>query len=253
MSDVDLKGKGILVTRAAHQAEGLVARILACQGKVVCFPALEITPCEQPGPARELLFQTWDFILFVSPNAVTHALKLLSGNRLHASLGAVGQATAEVLRHNGYSIELIPGDRYDSEGLLLLPQLQDISGKKVLIVRGEGGRAHLGDRLQARGAEVGYAEVYRRVRPQSDPGPLLAQWPDRIDLVSATSVEVLENLTLMLGSAGWPLLRHTPLLVISQRMRDVAETMGFETVIMAEGAGDDAIISAIHNWLATSG
>jgi uroporphyrinogen-III synthase len=253
MSDIDLKGRGILVTRAVHQAEGLVARILACQGKVIRFPALEIIPCEQTGAVRDQLLQKWDYVLFVSPNAVTHALKLLTGKRLQAGLGAVGQATAAVLNHYGYSIELIPEARYDSEGLLMLPQLQDMRGRKVLIVRGEGGRAHLAESLQARGAEVGYAEVYRRVQPKADPEPLLAQWRERIDLVTATSVEVLKNLTAMLGAAGWPLLRHTPLLVISQRMGDVAQKMGFETVIVAQGAGDDAIISAIHDWLASSG
>lgn len=248
MSDIDLKGKGILVTRAAHQAEGLVARITACRGIAIRFPALEITACEQPGQVRDLLLQGWDLIIFVSPNAVTHALKLLSGNRLAAPVGAVGQATAAALRQSGYSIDLIPDERYDSEGLLMLPQLRQMADQRVLIVRGEGGRAHLGQALQARGAEVGYAEVYRRVKPSVDPEPLLAHWGQRIDLVTATSVEVLENLRAMLGTAGWPLLSHTPLLVISRRMGDEARKMGFETIIVAQGAGDEAIISAIQNW-----
>jgi uroporphyrinogen-III synthase len=134
----------------------------------------------------------------------------------------------------------------------MLPQLQDMTDKRVLIVRGEGGRAHLGESLQARGAEVGYAEVYRRVKPQADPNPLLALWREQIDLVTTTSVEVLENLVAMLGEEGWPLLGQTPLLVISQRMRVEAEKMGFETILVAKGASDDAIVSAIRNWLESS-
>jgi uroporphyrinogen-III synthase len=248
MSDFDLKGRGILVTRAAHQADGLVTRIEACRGVAIRFPALEIVSCECPAQVRGQLLKAWDIIIFVSPNAVDHALKLLPTHSLEANLGAVGQATAAALRQSGYSIHLIPEGRYDSEGLLMLPQLRHMAGKKILIVRGEGGRAHLGESLRERGAEVGYAEVYRRTKPKADPDPLLAQWSQRVDLVTATSVEALENLVAMLGVAGWPLLRETPLLVISQRMRGEAEKMGFETTILAEGAADDAIILAILNW-----
>ncbi|MEW8029615.1 MAG: uroporphyrinogen-III synthase [Candidatus Thiodiazotropha sp.] len=249
MSDFDLKGRGILVTRAAHQAGGLVERIEACQGRAIRFPTLEIVACEKPDRVRSLFRQSWDAIIFVSPNAVTHALNLLSGYRIHATLGAVGKATAAALRRSGYSIDLIPVDRYDSEGLLMLAPLQAMTGKRVLIVRGEGGRALLGEGLQARGAEVGYAEVYRRIKPTVDPNPLLAQWQEQVDLVTATSAEVLDNLIALLGEPGWPMLQRTPLLVISERMRRKAEKKGFQTILLAVGANDDAIMSAIQNWV----
>jgi uroporphyrinogen-III synthase len=249
MSDFDLKGRGILVTRAVHQAEGLTQQIQVSQGRPIRFPALEIAACEQPDRIRGLLLQRWDVIIFVSPNAVVYALKLLSGDRLQATLGAVGRATAAALRHYGYSIDLLPADRYDSEGLLMLAPLQEMAGKRVLIVRGKGGRALLGESLQTRGAEVGYAEVYRRIKPIVDPNPLLAQWQEQIDLVTATSIEVLDNLIALLGERGWPLLRATPLLVISERMRKEAENKGFETILLAPGADDDAIMSTIQKWI----
>jgi uroporphyrinogen-III synthase len=249
MSGFDLKGRGILVTRASHQADCLSQRIQASHGRAIRFPALEIAACEQPDRVRRLLLQHWDVILFVSPNAVTHALKLLSDNRLQAVLGALGQATAAALRQYGYSIDLVPQDRYDSEGLLMLSSLQEMTGKRVLIVRGKGGRALLGERLKARGAEVGYAEVYQRMKPMVDPGPLLAHWQEQIDLVTATSVEVLDNLIALLGEQGWSLLQDTPLLVISERMRREAEKKGFETILLATGADDDAIMLAIQNWI----
>jgi uroporphyrinogen-III synthase len=249
MSDFDLKGRGILVTRASHQAAGLSQRIQAGQGRAIRFPALEIAACEQPERVRSLLQQHWDVIIFVSPNAVTHALKLLSDNRLQATLGAVGQATAAALRQYGYSIDLVPVDRYDSEGLLMLAPLRKMVGQRVLIVRGKGGRALLGERLEVRGAEVVYAEVYQRKKPIADPAPLLARWQEQIDLVTTTSVEVLDNLIALLGERGWPLLRATPLLVISERMRREAEKKGFETILLANGADDDAIMSAIQSWI----
>ncbi|MEW8606191.1 MAG: uroporphyrinogen-III synthase [Candidatus Thiodiazotropha sp.] len=249
MSDYDFKGRGILVTRAAHQAEGLSRRIRDARGRAIPFPALEIAASDAPQGPRGLLRQRWDLIIFVSPNAVHHAQKLLSGSPLRGTLGAVGEATAAALRHQGYSIDLIPQDRYDSEGLLMLPQLQRMRGKRVLIVRGEGGRRLLGDSLRARGAEVGYAEVYRRLAPEVDPAPLLARWGEEVDLVSVTSVEVMQNLITLLGERGWPLLCRTPLVVISERMAEEAEKRGFETVLISTGADDESIMSAIQAWI----
>ncbi|MES9991823.1 MAG: uroporphyrinogen-III synthase [Candidatus Thiodiazotropha sp.] len=249
MSDYDFKGRGILVTRAAHQAEGLSQRIEAARGRAIRFPALQIAASEQPQAAQDLLRQSWDLTLFVSPNAVSHALKLLAGNKIHGTLGAVGEATAAALRHAGYSIDLIPEGRFDSEGLLMLPELQQMRDKRVLIVRGEGGRRVLGESLRARGAEVGYAEVYRRLVPRVDPTPLLAQWRQQVDLVTVTSVEVMDNLITLLGERGWPLLGSTPLLVISQRMGREAEKRGFETILISAGADDEAIISTIQRWI----
>ncbi|MCU7905241.1 MAG: uroporphyrinogen-III synthase [Candidatus Thiodiazotropha sp. (ex Epidulcina cf. delphinae)] len=250
MADCDLKGRGILITRAAHQAGGLSRLIHACHGTAVLFPTLEISACDSPEPACGLLRHSWDVMIFVSPNAVCYALRLLPAERLQTVLlGAVGQATAAALRESGYGIDLVPAERYDSEGLLMLAPLQRLDGQKVLIVRGEGGRPLLGDTLQARGAEVGYAEVYRRTRPQTDPAPLLSNWARRIDLVTVTSTEVLRNLIAMLGEQGWPLLRQTPLLVISERMRMEAERQGFESVLPATGADDKSVMTAIRDWV----
>ncbi|MCU7877534.1 MAG: uroporphyrinogen-III synthase [Candidatus Thiodiazotropha sp. (ex Lucinoma borealis)] len=249
MAACDLKGRGILVTRASHQSEGLSRLIQGCQGRAVCFPALEIVASKRVEQALELLRQSWDVMIFISPNAVHYALGLLPDGRMQGRLlAAVGRATAAALEGAGYGIDLLPVDRYDSEGLLMLPPLQQLIGQKVLIVRGEGGRPFLGNSLQARGAEVGYAEVYRRVRPKTDPEPLLKCWTQEIDLVIATSNEVLQNLIEMLGEKGLPLLQRTPLLVISERMRREAENRGFKTVLLASGADDIAIMTAIRNW-----
>lgn len=251
MTACDLGGRGILVTRAAHQSAGLCRLIRHHGGRAVPFPALEIAPAREPEAVAGVLRQPWDVVLFVSPNAVESACGLLGERRLKAGhLGAVGKATAAALTQAGYPIDLIPSGRYDSEGLLALPGLQQMQGRQVLIVRGEGGRPLLGDSLRARGAKVGYAEVYRRIRPTTETAPLLRCWAKEIDLVTATSIEVLDNLVAMLEDDGWPLLRRTPLLVISERMREAAEGMDFETILLAAGADDASVMDAICRWAA---
>jgi uroporphyrinogen-III synthase len=240
-----------LVTRPTHQAAGLSSLIEAHQGRAVAFPALDILPAQDPAHAKSNLQAEVDILIFVSPNAVAYGLQLLNGDLpSRIRLGAVGKGTAMALQKAGYAVDLLPAERFDSEGLLALPELQHVKDRRVVIVRGEGGRPLLADRLRERGAEVDYAEVYTRARPTMDPGPLLAHWERDVQLVTTTSIDVLINLQQILGRRGWPLLRQTPLLVISQRMQEMAEELGFQNILRAQSAGDEAILARLCEWMA---
>lgn len=246
----DLAGLGVLVTRPAHQAVGLCRLIAQCGGRPLVFPALEIAPPRAPEAARRLLQREWDLVIYTSPNAVQFTRSLSPTGRLPAAsrVAAVGGGSARALAEAGLQPDLVP-ERFDSEGLLALPDLAQVAGRRILIVRGEGGRPLLGDTLAERGAEVNYAEVYRRARPEADAAPLLARWGRDVQAVTATSVEVLENLDSLLGGQGRGLLRDTPLLVISERMVEAAERLGFTRVLLATGAGDEAILNALCGLL----
>jgi uroporphyrinogen-III synthase len=246
----DLKGSGVLITRAAHQAESLAALIESHGGRAIRFPALEILPARNLDGVAEQLRQPWDLMIFISPNAVRHAADLLADDFPPVrQLAAVGESTAQSLRERGLSPDLVPSERQDSEGLLAMPALQEMTGRRVLIVRGEGGRPLLGDSLRARGAKVGYAEVYRRARPACDPTPLLRGWRDEVDIVTTTSPQVLTNLMALLGETGTAQLRGTPLLVISERMASRAAELGFTRVVRAAGADDTAVLRALCDWM----
>jgi uroporphyrinogen-III synthase len=247
----DLGGRGVLVTRPAGQAETLCDLIRAAGGQAIPFPTLEIAPVADPGPARDVLAQPWDLMVFVSRNAVELALDLIASTagagvwpevRL---IAAVGRATAAALEAAGRAPDLVPAERFDSETLLALPQLAGLAGGRVLIVRGEGGRALIGEVLQERGAEVHYAEVYRRVCPRIDPGDLLGRWPSEVHLLTATSDEVLLNLHQILGPKGLPLALATPLVVISARTAETAARLGYRQVRVADRAEDGAILEAL--------
>jgi uroporphyrinogen-III synthase len=186
-------------------------------------------------------------MIFVSRNAVEQSLPLLPEGRLPAEpgLAAVGAATARALEDAGRAPDLVPAGRFDTESLLALPELHELRGRRVLIVRGMGGRALLRDTLAERGADVAYAEVYRRAMPDTDPLPLVARWQRDIQLVTATSGEILDNLLTLLGETGRGLLLATPLVVVSERTARAAGRLGFKRVELAERAADDAIVSAL--------
>lgn len=242
----DLAGRGVLVTRPAGQAEPLCRLIEAAGGCAIRFPTIAIEPTHDP-EARARLAESWDLLYCVSPNAVEQALALVADGRWPrvAQLAAVGRGTARALEAAGRAPDLVPNDRYESEALLAMPELADMRGRRVLIVRGEGGRGLFAQTMTERGAEVQFAEVYRRVRPVVAVAPLLARWREAVACVMATSDEVLLNLVAMLGQDGRADLLATPLVVIAERTAQTARDLGFQTIRVAERAADEAIVQAV--------
>lgn len=243
-----LLGLGILVTRPAHQADGLCELIAEAHGRPIRFPALEIAGPADPAALRRQLAAAGDYqlLIFISANAVEHAFELLPDSLpADQQIAAVGNATARALAERGLEPTLVPPQRFDSEGLLTLPDLQDMKGKRVLILRGNGGRELLADTLRERGAEVDYAEVYRRLLPQRSAQNLVRGWDRMVDMVSVTSAEVLDNLFTLLGDEGAERLRQTPLIVVSERLAEHARARGCRRLQLAAGAGDQALLDAM--------
>ncbi len=93
----------------------------------------------------------YDLVIFISANAVRFGADIL-GERRDVPVAAVGQATAAALNAAGYRVSLLPSEGADSESLLAMPQLADMHGKRVLIVRGSGGRELLQAEMAGRAA-----------------------------------------------------------------------------------------------------
>lgn len=249
-----LAGRAILVTRPAGQADGLAARIAELGGQPVLFPALEIAPPSDPRRLSQVIgrLRDYDLIIFVSPTAVERAWPFIRerhGDWPHGfSLAAVGQGSARMLARFGARQVLVPETGADSESLLELDALGDLTGRQVLIVRGEGGRELLAETLRRRGARVEYAECYRRQRPRADVSSLLASWRrGGIDAVTVTSGEILANLVAMLGEAGRDLLVATPLFVLHQRLAEAAKSRGLARIITTP-PGEEGLVAGLVDW-----
>ena len=253
----DLRDIGVLVTRPRGQAEALCDLIAAQGGRAIPFPTIAIVPADDLVAARALLQRISDFnlVIFVSPNAVRYGLALMEGGAISAKtlVTAVGKGTARTLAECGVQVDILPEGRFDSESLLALPELTEVAGRRVLIVRGTGGRPLLADTLRARGAEVEYAEVYSRRVADADAGPLIASWQTQVQIVIATSCEILENLLLMLGESGGSRLRQTPLVVVSERIQTRARELGCSNIILADEASDQGLLQSICSWVKARG
>ena len=251
-----LRGRAVLVTRPIHQTDKLVGLVNAAGGKAILFPALAIESPANPEPVRQLLAELagFDLAIFVSSNAVDHGLALLARPWPDGvPVAAVGANTTAALRRHGLACDLVPAGA-DSESLLAMPELRSLGqGKRVLIFRGEGGREVLADQLRHQGTQVVYAECYRRLRPRTDAGALIARWESgELHAVTVMSGETLDNLWSMLGEAGQRLLRHTPLFAPHPNIGQRAAGLGLTEVAITP-PGDEGVLRGLAAWFALHG
>jgi uroporphyrinogen-III synthase len=241
-----LTGLSVLVTRPAAQAAVLAARIRALGGDAQQLPAIEIRPLTASVSVAH------DLVIFVSVNAVEHGSHLIlrTGN---LRIAAIGRATAAALAAADLAADIVPEHGFTSEALLAHPQLTLTSGARILIVRGHGGRDLLQQTFASQGFAVDVLDVYERVLPTLEAGrrdELESLWSaDGVDVVTITSVETLSNLLSLLSERGRDLLRTTPLVVPSPRIKEAAAEMGlYGDCILAAGADDESITGALSQW-----
>ena len=258
--DLPLQGVGVLITRPREQAAALCDLIAHAGGQALVFPALEIADVVDTAALYALIarLHEFDIAIFISPNAVHKALNLIRARRewpTHLKVAAVGRGSARELSKAGIPVDIVPTQRYDSEALLELPALHEVSGRRIVILRGEGGREMLAQTLIARGAAVEYAECYRRLPPTGDVGDLLRRWArGDIDAVVVTSNEALRNLFDVVGQVGRQWLRATQLIVVSERQAQLAQELGFtKPAVVGARADDAAMFAALCAWKGARG
>jgi uroporphyrinogen-III synthase len=249
VSEGALAGYGVLVTRPAGQSAELADAIADAGGRAIRFPVIDIVgaAAADVGTAFAALPRA-DLIVFVSRNAVTYGLAAIdTGNSL---IAVVGPATKAAVEENGTHVDIVPERGSDSEQLLAHPQLQDVAGKTIIIVRGERGREKLAETLRLRGATICYLPVYERQLHRASAAELAALekcWSNsEIDCVTVMSVETLQNLLQLLPAPCRKLLVETPLVAPSTRVIQTAEESipGIST-ILAPGPQAADIISAL--------
>jgi uroporphyrinogen-III synthase len=257
-----LHGIGVLVTRPAQQAAPL-CRLLEAQGASSHrLPAIEIEPIDVRSHARSGVDRsapgggdprrTPDLVIFISANAVRLGLPLLEGHG-DVALAAVGPATARALREAGHPVAVLPESGFDSESLLAHPRFKQLGGRRVLLVKGCGGRELLADELARRGALLEIAEVYRRVPARPDGAALQAVEREvaagTIQVITATSLEIGTNLLAL----ATPVLRaafdRLHWLVPSERVAAGLSRDGLNApVLHADSAEDQDLVAALLRW-----
>lgn len=250
--------KRVLVTRPEGQNQSLLAALQKSGYTTDSLPVLKIapyTPVAHAEQCQQIIKQvknlaSYQHIVFVSTNAVQCAFDWI--NQYHSELPAsirwypIGDATARALEPFVARVEQA-GKDMDSETLLLNPYLQNITGHRVLIFRGQGGRNFLRDNLQQRGAEVEFCELYQRQFVRYAAGTLTEKLHKKPDFVIITSTESIQSLVeqAIIEDAKSLLLQQT-IIVPGKRVSQFAKEQGFQKVLTSPNAGLEATMETVQ-------
>ena len=235
-----------LILRPEPQASELARQLRAAGHRPVVSPLLSIAPGRELTKLASELLQS-ELIIAVSAQAVEQATTHLRQADLdwpERTYLAVGSTTAESWLASGVSADYPEDAR--SEGLLAHTKLQQVAGKSILILRGDGGRELLGETLRTRGASVSYCECYQRYWPNLDGSRLCAKWHTaKIDSVIITSGELLRRLLELVPECERPWLQHLLFIVPSIRVATLVVEAGLPAPLLAAGATHAALLAAL--------
>ncbi|AKV05559.1 uroporphyrinogen-III synthase [Pseudomonas fluorescens NCIMB 11764] len=248
-----MTGWRLLLTRPADESAAL-SEILAEAGIFSSsLPLLEIEPIPASDTMREVIqhLDRYCAVIVVSKPAARIAVELVSQywpQPPRQKWFSVGAATARILDDHGLDVSF-PAEGDDSEALLELASLREAVAPpdpRVLIMRGEGGRELLAERLRELGASVEYLELYRRDLPQYPPAVLPERIKaERLNGLVVSSGQGFEHLHRLAGAA-WPQLARLPLFVPSPRVAELARAAGAQTVVDCRGASAAALLTALR-------
>ncbi len=247
MTESSLNGFGVLVTRPKEQAAELIEAIQSKGGKAVHFPVIEISPRQVTTVAAEAAaLAKPDMVIFASRNAVQHGISYTDG----ALVAAIGGGTAAAIEAAGVTVDIEPGAGFDSESLLRHPELNDVQGMVIRIIRGTNGRELLANTLRERGANVTYLSVYDRERPKKrsqDLRELETIWrAGEIQAITVMSVETLSNLTVLLPD--WCQQQFDRVTLVTPALRVIKEIQNLypsAKTILAAGPQTADMLNAI--------
>ena len=242
----------VLLTRPAEESATLAATLSEAGIFSSSLPLLDIEPLPIT-PERQAVLRDlgrYCAVIVVSKPAARLALQQLDQAWPHLRWFSVGAATAQVLADRGLDVHY-PQTGDDSEALLQLPALREAIARpdaRVLILRGEGGRELLAERLREQGASVDYLELYRRFLPAYDSGVLTQRI--QLERLNGLVVSSGQGFLHLHASAGpdWPEVAQLPLFVPSPRVYEMARAAGAEKVVDCRGASAAALLVALGSF-----
>ena len=241
----------VLATRPMTQLDELSARLEQAGFSPLPMPLIEIIADDLDTPRNPALrgklldLDRYTHVIFVSRQAARIGIDMIDQLWPQLPVGikwfSIGKGTANELRL--LDIESITNQGVDSESLLLDPNLQEMSGERVLIIKGDGGRTLLTDTLTKRGASVETLNLYQRTMPTYTDEAINHLCSVTIDAILITSGEAIQNLAKLSDQLG--LFANTLIIVPSKRVAKIGFELGFTDIMVAKGADDVSMIETL--------
>ncbi|MCM5705248.1 uroporphyrinogen-III synthase [Larsenimonas salina] len=249
----------VVIARPGARAKALEQDIEALGAEVLNLGVMQLVPLEDAsGDTRRRLLDLdlYQIVLVTSPFAAACLLEWIDDLWPQYPIGitwwGTGASTAEVLSHGlGEDVGAPPpGSGSASEALLSMPafKAEAVSGQRVLLVGGEGGRTLLHETLMQRGASVDTLALYKRTVHTPEPHHQRVLEDGAFRALILTSAEQLEHLLLWCSDST----KKRPLVVSSQRLAETASFHGFTAITIAGDASPTALARAVAHCVAPS-
>lgn len=189
-----------------------------------------------------------DYVFPVSRYAVDFANNALKETgfswRSDLCYFAVGQGTANYFCAQIEQPVRYPIQSENSEGVLLLPEMRELQGKQIVILRADIGRELLVEQTVLRGAELHIIECYRRVLTENLSEQLSLVKRASIDTIIVTSGEILSILVEQVSENEQHWLKSCRLIVVGQRIAQKAIQLGWEKerILVSERADNQCLL-----------
>ena len=241
--DNPLLGKRVLVTRTEAQAIELVGLLSSLGAIPILAPTIQIVGPSNPEPLENVCasIDNFDWIIFTSSNGVKFFMKQyvkINGEnaRLPAQICAIGPSTAKCLKSFNVDSDFIPEEHRAEAVLAGLQKKDNLTGKYILLPRGDLANKMLPTELRKCGALVTDLTCYRT---------LLADHADAsgedvyrnlhkqgIDIVTFTSASTVKNFVKILGKpSALDFLNSTCVASIGPVTAKAAAELGIRTTI----------------------
>jgi len=261
-SATPLKGKRVVVTRAAEQSEQLVQALREKGAVPVTVPMVAFGLPDDPSSLDEAIrgLRSYDWIFLTSQNAFralqerSQFLKLsLADVMAGVRIAAVGPATAETAENVGLKVEYVA---VKHQGVSLAEELAEkIRGKRVLLPRSDRANPELVEKLGRLGAHVKEIVAYKTIRPDdqdvSKAKKLLQQGADAVLFFSPSAVHHLQEL---LGNEKFQeLSRRSVFAAIGPVTEEALRKAKIERVVVAQDTTVAAALAALMEFFSHPG
>jgi uroporphyrinogen-III synthase len=245
-------GAAVVVTRAESQDGPLSSQLRSFGLNVLLWPAVGVAPARGDSLEQALSrLEEFDWIVFASRNAVAAVLRFVPKLPKSVRVAAIGRATAQVLRHRGSTVDLIPNEA-SAAALVSAFATQGCSGARIFYPASSRALPTIAQGLSQLGAQVVQVEAYR-----TEAAPLNAAdcraWIDRgaIGAVTFASPSAVIELERALGSAHFSqLLSQAAAIAIGPTTARALSERG-QGSVLAETATLSGLAHTTHRLLQT--
>ena len=231
----------LLVTRPRPQCSPWVEGLRSHGVDAHALPLIDILP----PPDEAAVAAQWPrlagdaLVFFASPNAVERffaARPPALAWPADLPAAAPGPGSAQALRDAGVAriVEPVQAARFDSEAVWSRLEAWPWQGASVLVVRGDGGRDWLAERLRSRGAQVRFVQAYARALP----APTVQEQRLLHEALEApeahvwhfSSAQAIDHLERLVAGTDWS---HARAIASHPRIAERARALGFGVVLEA--------------------